>query len=208
MKIAKYKTEQGWDLSNNIDKNYTLVSSVNTETQDDYTNVMTWVSIVYNCVFDYTKMRDFAKSEFLPNWDNLSLDEKRVLAIHYIYPLTISQQDFDDLITPETQLNVWVKLARDTKTCREKRWEAARRKISFYLTEAQTLDLYLATKDYSVEYKDANIPKLSCWIASSAYAPLGIDFTATGFSQKSYYTTTLRDILLDILINGNYERTI
>lgn len=205
MKLIKFKESRGYNVSLNINMDYALVDVLDTNIHDDVSDVDTWLSIVHYIDEDYIRMRDFAKLTFIPQWSNFTDAQKIGLITHLIYPTSVTQIEIDALISSGDQLKNWVDIARNTKVCREQRWEVARQKVSFYLTDMESLDLYRSTKEYSNEYKDANIPSLIFWINSSAYPPLGIDFTSTGFSQKSYYTTGLRDLLLDIIYNGNYS---
>ena len=184
---------------------YSLVITFDDTIHYDVSDVDTWLSVVNYIDDDYIKMRDFARTTFIANWSSFNNNQKIGLLTHLLYPTSTTQQDIDSLISSGDQLKNWIDVARNTKLCREQRWEVARQKVSFYITTLQSLDLYRSTKDLSSEYKDANIPGLVFWINSSSYPPLGIDYTTTGFSQKSYYTTVLRDLLVDVISNGNYS---
>lgn len=205
MKIAKYISTRGYDINRNINLDYTFVSSIDVTTQIDSTNVATWSSLIKFIGKDYIYMRDFARTVFIPIWGTLSIVDKQMLAQYYLYPVGTTQTEIDSLIPVENQLVSWITLAQLSKDTRDIRWEVARQKVSFYLTDIQSLDLYKSTKEYSNEYRDANIPSLILWINNGSFPPLGIDFTTTGFAQKSYYTAGLRDLLTDIISNGNYS---
>lgn len=202
--FAKFIEDKGWDLTNNINLNYKIVDQLDPSVHIDATNVMSWHWTVGTSIDDYNKMRDFARQVFVPQWDNLTDNEKTLLFIHFVYPTSVSKSELDALIPPHDQVAEWQVAATRAKACREKRWEMTRRKVSYYLTPQQSMDLYISLKDYSLDYKDANIPSLIHWIGNTEDPSLGIDFTTNGFAQKPYYTNQLRDLMLDILVNGNY----
>lgn len=152
---------------------------------------------------EYGVFRDSLTNLFIPIWTDLSLDEKTICVKHYKYPPTISQGEFDSYFPPATHENNWNALTKASRDIRLKRLFAAFSKISYDLTSAQVAAIYLTTKNLCFDYYYANIPNLVCWI-TNAQSPLGPNYTSAGLAQMSGYTTTLRDQLLDILINGNY----
>jgi hypothetical protein len=204
MYLIKYKEEKPIDLTNNVDLNYRLVNEIDPINEDDESNIDTWFKLIGFIQDDYIKMRDFAKTKFIPEWNNLTEDEKYKLLFHHIYPIGMTNSEIYSIISESEFFECWILLAKCSKICRDDRWEKARRKVSFYLNELQSLDLYNSTKNYSLEYKDANIPNLICWIKNSAIPSLGIDFTNDGFAQKPYYTEDLRNLLVSVIEYGNY----
>lgn len=204
--LAKSKIDLGWDATNNVYLNYSLQDTLDADLYDDETNVTSWHKVAKFCVVDYIKMREFARQTFVPMWSSLTDLEKTLMIHHFLYPNDMTQQELDTLYPPEDQKLAWQELARDAKACREKRWEEARRRVSYQLPESSSLDLYRTTKSYSLDYKDANDPSLVLWITNGSRPDLGLDFTDSGFAQKSYYTSAARDILVDVLVNGNYSR--
>lgn len=151
---------------------------------------------------DYIRLRDCLKQYFIPVWDSLSPADKKTLVRYYIYPTTFTQADIDALFTAQEQKNNWETLAKISRDARANRWEVARQKISFYLTEIEGLQLYTDTKPFKDDYVDANLPHLIMWIINGAYPPLGIDYTANGFAQKSYYSVERKNVLVDCLVYG------
>lgn len=204
MYLVKLKTEKNIDLTNNIDPNYRIVESIDTSIEDDASTVENWNLLIGRIKDDYIRMRDFAKGKFLADWANLDNSQKYSLLLRHVYPVNTPDQEIYSIISEEDFLSGWIDLAKKSKECRDNRWETARRKISFYLNESESLDMYNTTKNYSLEYKDANIPNLICWIKNSSVPSLGIDFTNNGFQQKSYYSSQLKDILVDIIEKGIY----
>lgn len=202
--FAKFKEDRGWNVTDNTNLNYKIVEEIDPALHVDATDVMSWHWCVGTSIDDYIKMRDFAKQVFVPKWNTLTDHEKTHLFLHFVYPTSASKEELDALIPPQDQVPEWIVSATRAKACRERRWEATRRKVSFYLTPQQSMDLYVSVKDYSLDYKDANIPSLIHWIGNTADPSLGIDFTTSGFAQKSYFSSQLRDLMLDVLVNGNY----
>jgi hypothetical protein len=202
--LVKNINELGWDITNNVYLDYSIVDVVDPQQHVDVTDVLTWHKVSKFCRHDYIKMRDFAIATFVPVWNSLSTEDQEILMRHFVYPDSYTQQDIDAVMSQQEQLEAWSDLEVSAKSCREKRWESVRRKVSFFLTAVEGLDLYTTTKDYSLEYKDADTPNLICWATNASISAFGIDFTTNGFAQKPYYTEALRDMVVDILVNGNY----
>lgn len=202
--LIKHKEERGWDITNNVALDYELVAAVDPVLHSEVTNVSEWNSIAKFCRHDYLRMRDHAKECFVPLWDSLDQNSRMILACHFVYPATFFQGDLDAMMSKDDQLAAWLDLERDSKICRERRWEAVRRRVSFFLSAVDGHDLYTSTRDMSMAYKDADTPELICWVTNAALPEYGIDFATSGFAQKSYYADSLRDMVVDILVGGNY----
>jgi hypothetical protein len=205
MRIGKKIIDYIQPIDTNIDYGYDIVSSIDSQTHEDATNISTWDYLITNdkSSRDYNYLRDFAKAEFLPSWTSLTQDEKYILAKHLIYPASITQAEYDAIVPVGEQADNCAIVAKFTRIARERRWETARSKMSV-LPVADSIDMYLSTEDISDRYMKANFPHLINWINSTAYAPFGIDYTTTGFSSKVYYTENFKNILNNIIINGNY----
>lgn len=154
--------------------------------------------------YDYNKFRDSCKVNILPIFSALTSNDQKKMVSHYIYPSNYTQEEIDAFFNSEEQISNWINLAALCKDSRNKRWESARRRISFELTLVESLGFYLDTKSFKYDFIDANLPHLTLWLSNGTYAPLGIDYSSNGFAQKNYYTTDRMNICLDILINGNY----
>lgn len=153
---------------------------------------------------DYIFMRDSFKANILPAWDSISNLDKKALVGMVVYPNTFQQSDIDALFSAPEQLENWKNLVLNARDARNSRWRAAARTLSFYMTQAASLDLYVSTVNYSLSFIDAGAPHLTYWFTNGVYAPLGIDFSAAGFAQKSYYSADIKNLYLDIIVNGNY----
>lgn len=168
---------------------------------DDISTITNWNVLGELLGKDYIYVRERIRDILTEKtFDVCDAEEK--LIVSKLFLTTPEQRT--TMLTLEEEKKCWDELATAAKASREKRWEVVRRKISFYLTTSEGIDLYTTTRDLSLDYKDANIPSLVCWITNSAMPELGIDYTTTGFAQKPYYTTELRDMIVDILVEGNY----
>lgn len=174
------------------------------ENQPEYTDISTiknWSMIGEFLGKDYLYVRERIREILVPKtFEACNDDEKLIVCKLFL----ASPAQRSTVFTQEEEKKHWDDLASAAKASREKRWEAARRKVSFYLSPAEGLDLYTSTRDLSFDYKDASAASLVLWVTNESDPALGIDCTTSGFSQKPYYTTELRDLIVDILVNGNY----
>lgn len=192
------------DLQGNLP--YVLAPSIEA-LADGYTAVEKFDLWTEGCKIlnkDFIFLRDQLKANMLPLWESLSGDELKKLISLFIYTPQTTQEDIDAFFTSGEQLVNWRMLVLLNREARSERWKAAAQTLSFYLTQAQTLDLYNTTVDYSLAYIDASDPHLTLWFTNGAYAPLGIDFTSSGFAQKAYYSDSVRDVFLNIIVSGSY----
>lgn len=183
-----------------VPDNYDFIANNST----DVTNALSLEILWLDQHYDYIVLRDSLKLHVLPNFDTLSLEDKKILVKYYIYPVTYTQADIDALFTTEEQKVNWEILASVSKIARKQRWEACRQKVSFTLSQLESLQFYNDTKGFKGDYEDANLPHLTLWLSNGSYPTLGIDYTLNGFAQKTYYSEERKNICLDILINGNY----
>jgi len=183
-----------------VSDNYDFVANSMT----DETNTQSLCLLRRDEQYDYIVLRDSLKLHILPNFATLSTEDQKILVSYYIYPPTFTQADIDALFTTDEQKANWELLADISKVARYKRWEACRQKVSFTLTQLESLQFYTDTKSFQGDYIDANLPNLTLWLSNGSYPALGIDYTTNGFAQKSYYTEERKNICLDVLVNGNY----
>lgn len=153
---------------------------------------------------DIVYVRSAWKTAAIPVWETLSGVDKRKLVEWYIYPVTFTQADIDALFTAAQQVSNWRKLVEENIAGRTRRVLEASKKISFYITAGEALDLYSTVKTNMDLFRDTGSPHLMLWTTNGVYAPLGIDYSISGFAQKSYYSDVRRDLLIDIINNGNY----
>ena len=181
-----YPVKDDYDFINNAADDITSIAN---------SNILFSVTII-----DTVLHKDVLKG-FLPLWNSLSFDDKKYLVRFYVYP---PAEDLLQYYTEDELKMYWSELAALTKTARKQRWEAARLKVSYYLTALESLQFYNDTKAYKGDYEDANIPYLTLWLSNGSYPALGIDFITNGFAQKSYYSIDKKNMLLDILNYGLY----
>lgn len=211
MKVAKKINSINTPESNSVLGNYYLVANdYDFEGNDanDVTSPNILETFMQADLLEYGVFRDTLMLLFIPIWNDLQLDERRICIKYYKYPPSITQLEFDSYYTSTEHENNWNSITRTTRDrVRIKRLFAAFSKISFHLTQAQVATIYLVTKQLCVDYYYGNIPNLVCWVTNTV-SPLGPDYTSNGFAQMSGYSTSLRDEILDIIINGNYIYTI
>jgi len=134
-------------------------------------------------------------------WSNLR--DKDKLPIARLLSYTLLQTELDEVLTPQEQVDAKLEYVTKSKIARSTRWEYLRQQIALEVTEAEALAFYTDTKPFKDDYIDAGLPHLELWLTNGDYAPLGIDYTTTGFAQQSYYTASMLQMCIDYLITGN-----
>lgn len=109
-----------------------------------------------------------------------------------------AEADRTTVIDTDTDKKNWDVLVGNTKKARSKRLETARAKISFYLTQEESDDLYDSVQNHFNAYVVANKSNIIKYMNN--VAPYDTD----GFAQKSYYSDNLKDIFNTIVVDGNY----
>lgn len=135
-------------------------------------------------------------------WDNLSIIDKRVAAEVFI----VDKTKRDQVLTENDQKIYWGILVTNSQNTRFKRWEEAKKYISYVLSPVDASDLGKSTSELCNDYINYNIiTKVKDGISGLFdYLKGEGDFVGSGFPSKSYWAQTLQDNLLDILENGNY----
>jgi hypothetical protein len=142
----------------------------------------------------------------VPNWANLTDDQKKKSVQYFKYPGNFQQSDIDAIFSSDEQKYNWGTLTvASRQNQRLPRLMAAFDYMSFNFTTLQVTMIYLSTKSYCIDYWLADAPHLMLWITNGTYAPLGIDFTNNGMAQIPGFNTGMRDALLNIFVNGNYK---
>lgn len=144
--------------------------------------------------YDLMSLRKFLKTYILPNQDNLLNEEKLELEKLFIYP-----QNYTMMLSSDDQIYYWDKLVKAEYIVREDRISDCKSIASFYLDRLSCGILFNDTKDMFRDYIDAELPHILFQLSDGAYPLLGIDFTTTGFSSKSYYNTQIQSEALFIL---------
>lgn len=207
MKIAKLNsTPIQYSREDYIDNYFDVVDDYDFSgnTADDMTSLETLFVFYTINRYDYDVLRTTYKTLYVPNWSGLTFDDKQFLVKHYCYPDDISNEEWLSYYTDDEHFINWNHLVDITRDARLSRLFAAFKVLSFYCTKTQTAIIYMTTKQYCVDYYYGNLPHLIYWITNGSYAPLGINFTSSGFAQMSGYSDEIRDKLLTIIINGKY----
>lgn len=187
IKIGKY---YGSDLNMSkyqfktvLDVDYTDISSINN-----------WFSVGTELNYDYLKIRNGAKQYVTDiGYSGLTDETEKILASQQF----LIDKGYRDLChTEEQQYKYWGKFINSSKDCRTERWYNAKAYTSFTLSELDSVDLALSTKELSENYIEYNIPYLFDWLNGEGQYSGG-----TGFSTKSYYTEDLKNNILNKL-NG------
>lgn len=136
------------------------------------------------------------------NWNSFNLLEKKEICKTLIFSL--SSNIYNNLLTVEE-----INYAKEFRTKiaridRANRWEKLRVNIAPQVSQLVSLQFYTSTKQFKDDYIDAALPHLTCWLTNTSYAPLGIDYTNSGFAQQSYYSTSFAQLAASILIYGNH----
>lgn len=208
MKIAKLNSSMPGSIIHGINSlDYYLVSNnynfeLNNST--DVTSVRMLETFYGASKIEYGVYRDSLKTLFVPNWVNLTFDEKKLCVKEFCYPSDITNEEWLTYYSFSEHESNWLPLVISCREYRQKRLFAAFTKLTYYCTVSQTAVIYMTVKTMCIDYYYGNLPHLVLWISNGSYPALGVDFTNSGFAQASGYTTQLRDSLLDIFINGNY----
>lgn len=207
MKIAKLNsTPFQNNREGHINHYFEVIDSYNfsANTADDVTSIETLYSFYSINRFDYEVLRSTYKTLYIPNWTGLTFEDKQFLVKHYCYPDDISDEEWLSYYTNDEHFENWNQLVDMCRDTRLSRLFAAFKALSYYCTKTQTAVIYMTTKEYCVDYYYSNLPHLLYWITNGGYAPLGIDFTNSGFAQFDGYSDELKNKLVEIILNGKY----
>jgi hypothetical protein len=172
------------------------------EDKTTLTNLLYFYEDLY---FDYISLRDYIKTNIVPNWTSLTFEDKKKITQLYCYPANITSEELLTYWTVDEQEAMWNEITIKTRNTRQTRLFAAFQKISYELTELQVASIYLTTKQYCIDFWFAKLPTLINWISNLPNPISQENFTNNGFAQMSGYSTKLKNDLLDILVNGNYK---
>jgi hypothetical protein len=168
----------------------------------DITSITNWDSIGFN-LMDYNYVRN--QIALLANqigFNNLSSLEKVITSRYFL----VNKTDRDTVMSEEEQITYWNILVENSQDCRFKRWEAAKKYISYKLSPMDSSDLAKSTSELCADYINYNIITLSKDGISGLFDYLKGegDYTNNGYPSKSYWTQLDQNKIMDILENGNY----
>jgi hypothetical protein len=182
---------QPWIINDTIQNGYS-----------DITSISNWDSIGFD-LKDYNYVRN--EINILLNqigFNNLSLNEKIIVSKYFL----VGKTDRDTVLSEEEQVNFWNILVENSQECRFKRWEVAKKYISYKLTPINSSDLAKSTSSLCNDYINYNITTLTKDGVSGLFDYLKGegDYINNGYPSKSYWTQIDQDRIIDILENGNY----
>lgn len=168
----------------------------------DITNITNWTSIGFDLKdYDYvrSRIREITQST---GFSGLTQDEKIIVAKYFI----VDKTDRDTVLSEDEQIFYWDNLVVNSQECRFKRWEGAKKYISYKLTPVNSSDLAKSTSILCSDYINYNIITLAKDGISGLFDYLKGEgsYTTNGYPSKSYWTQEDQDRIMDILENGNY----
>jgi hypothetical protein len=179
-----------------------IVSETLREGYTDISSIVSWYEIGHN-VKDYTYVRERIRDLYNQiGYENLTQQEKDIVSYLFIS----SKIERGVILSEEEEFNKWCVLIENSQECRLKRWETAKKYISFKLTQINSSDLANSTSKLCYEYINYNITtKIEDGVSGLFdYLKGEGDYTLTGYPSKSYWTQQDQDKIMDILENGNY----
>jgi len=180
---------QPWIVQDTVPTNYADVSSI-----------MRWYEIGFG-IKDYLYVRERIRELYTQiGFANLSEQEKVIVCQLFI----ATKVERDSIFAEEYQKEYWNMIVEQSQDCRFKRWESAKKYISYKLTLTDSSNLANDTSTLCNNYINYNITDL---------AKDGIDglfdylqgagsYTLTGYPSKGYWLQADQSMMMDILQNG------
>jgi hypothetical protein len=166
----------------------------------DITNVYHWFKLdELDKDFLYRRQMAIEYIISVGGFDNLSELDKSYAAKNYC----VGPIDRDKIFTNIEQEEYWYHFVVNSESCRKDRWDKAKSFASYRLSITDSSDLAVSTSllnenfiKYGIEnFAEDNQDGLFDWLKSEG------NFTANGFSSKSYYTEELKNGIINKL-NG------
>ena len=181
-----------------------FTSTIDDSDYEDISSIEKWDN---SNLLDWARRRDEIVPLFygeagqsLENFAGMSIEKKLIACKYFLIPYAIRMQ----LITDTEDAENWDFLLGQTKSSRISCVEAMRIKVGQYMrlgsiSLADTQDFYKSVYEYIIWFDDCNAPDFKQWLTNEVGSP----YENTGFEQKSYFDSNMRDDLMDIY-NGNY----
>ena len=165
----------------------------------DITSVYHWFKIEQLNI-DYLYRRSMAIEYIQSIGGFINLDD--IDKAYAIKNYCVGSIDRSSLYSQEDQEEHWYHFVVNSENCRKKRWDKAKAFASFRLTPSDSSDLAISTSSlnenyikYGIEeYVSDNKDGLFDWLNST-----GSFSTGGGFNEKKYFSTELRDGILNKL---------
>lgn len=167
----------------------------------DITSVYHWFRIdELEKDFLYRRQMAIEYITSIGGFDNLTELDKPYAAKNYC----VGSTDRDKIFTSSEQEEHWYHFVVNSENCRKERWDKAKSYASFRLSVIDSNDLALSTSSLNENYIKYGIESSSLdgnsglidWLNDSGSYSGG-----TGFSSKPYYTTEIKNGIIDKL-NG------
>lgn len=181
---------------------YVFSQSIDLNLYDDISSNYNWMN-VGSITYDFNFCRN--QVSLLTNsveWSGLTVDEKTIAAQLFV----VDKEKRDEVLTEDEQFIFWGELVRNSQNSRYKRWEAAKKYISYNISPSESSDLGKTTSELCNDYINYNIITKDKDGVSGLFDYLKGegDFLELGLSSKPYWTQTLQNNILNILENGIY----
>jgi hypothetical protein len=193
LKIGKY---YGESLTANT---YQFKTVLDTD-YADISDISMWFGAQEYADIDYTFAREGAIGYMMAQggFSALTENDKITMARNYC----VDQTDRDSVLTQQEQESYWELFIYNSENARTRRWSIAKAFISFRLDKVDGNDLGEATDILTNKFLRYDITSYSADSTTGLFDWLNdshIYSGGTGFSSKSYYTSELRDGILDRL---------
>lgn len=191
-----------WDSSDLNGNPPWIINDIIHPNYSDITSIINWDSIGFD-LKDYEYVRTRIK-EIVTNlgFNSLSQNEKLIVSKHFV----VNKEDRDTVMSEEEQIYYWNVLIENSQDCRFKRWEYAKKYISYKLSPLNSSDLAKSTSELCSDYINYNIiTKTKDGISGLFdYLKGEGDYINNGYPSKVYWSKNDQDKIMDILENGNY----
>jgi hypothetical protein len=182
---------QPWIISENIQNGYS-----------DITSITNWDSIGFD-LKDYDYVRTRIKEIVTQiGFNNLPLNEKIISAKYFL----VDKTERDSVLTEDEQIFYWDNLIVNSQDSRFKRWESAKKYISYKLSPVNSSDLAISTSSLCTNFINYNIVTKTKDGVSGLFDYLKGegDYISNGYPSKSYWTQMDQNKIMGVLEKGDY----
>lgn len=180
---------QPWIVQDTVPIDYTDISSITS-----------WYEIGFG-IKDYLYVRERIREFYTQiGFANLSNQEKTITCQLFI----ATRAERDTIFTEEYQKEYWNMLVEQSQDCRFKRWESAKKYISYKLSLTNSSDLANDTSLLCNNYINYNITDVAKDGIDGLFDYLqgNGNYTTNGYPSKAYWTLLDQNNIMDILQNG------
>ena len=194
LKIGKYTTDtivanapSTWMIGETLDEGYVEVTSVTK-----------WLRGVGPSFYDYSYCRDQATDWITTQggFSGLTNEDQLLSAKHFL----VSKTDRNTVMSEDDQYKAWGSFVSLSRNIRQRRWDLAKKYVSYHLEPLESVDISLETQSLSNEFVEYKIPYLIHWMEGSN------SYVGGGFPSKDYWTQEMQDYVVGVLTNGERLR--